>query len=46
MEKLSFKTCFIFNPKLKSNKKKPSDDEKQDAKLLIYYIFKYGKIIF
>ena len=37
MEKLSFKTCFIFNPKLKSNKKKPSDDEKQDAKLLIYY---------
>ena len=37
MEKLSFKTCFIFNPNLNSNKKKPSDDEKQDAKLLIYY---------
>ena len=37
MEKLSFKSCFIFNPNLKSNKKKPSDDEKQDAKLLIYY---------
>ena len=37
MEKLSFKTCFIFNPNLKSNKKKPSDEEKQDAKLLIYY---------
>ena len=37
MEKLSFKSCFIFNPNLKSLKKKPSDDEKQDAKLLIYY---------
>ena len=37
MEKLSFKTCFIFNPNLKSNKKKPTDDDKQDAKLLIYY---------
>ena len=37
MEKLSFKSCFIFNPNLKSLVKKPSDDEKQDAKLLIYY---------
>ena len=37
MEKLSFKSCFIFNPNLKSLLKKPSDDEKQDAKLLIYY---------
>ena len=37
MEKLSFKSCFIFNPNLKSNKKKPTDEEKQDAKLLIYY---------
>ena len=37
MEKLSFKSCFIFNPKLKSLLKKPSDDDKQDAKLLIYY---------
>jgi hypothetical protein len=37
MEKLSFKSCFIFNPSLKSNKKKPTDEEKQDAKLLIYY---------
>ena len=37
MEKLSFKSCFIFNPNLKSLKEKPSDDEKQDAKLLIYY---------
>ena len=37
MEKLSFKACFIFNPVLQSNKKKPSDDDKQDAKLLIYY---------
>ena len=37
MEKLSFKTCFIFNPNLKPNKKKPTDEEKQDAKLLIYY---------
>jgi hypothetical protein len=37
MEKLSFRTCLIFNPNLKPNKKKPSDEEKQDAKLLIYY---------
>ena len=37
MEKLSFKTCLLFNPNLKSNKKKPTDEEKQDAKLLIYY---------
>ena len=37
MEKLSFKSCLIFNPNLKSLLKKPSDDEKQDAKLLIYY---------
>ena len=37
MEKLSFKSCFIFNPNLQSNKKKPTDDERQDAKLLIYY---------
>ena len=37
MEKLSFKSCFIFNPNLKSLLKKPSDDDKQDAKLLIYY---------
>ena len=37
MEKLSFKSCFIFNPSLKSNKRKPTDEEKQDAKLLIYY---------
>ena len=37
MEKLSFKSCFIFNPNLKSLLKKPTDDEKQDAKLLIYY---------
>ena len=37
MEKLSFKSCFIFNPNLKPLKEKPSDDEKQDAKLLIYY---------
>ena len=37
MEKLSFKSCFIFNPNLKSLLKKPSDEEKQDVKLLIYY---------
>ncbi len=37
MEKLSFISCFIFNPNLKPLVKKPSDDEKQDAKLLIYY---------
>ena len=37
MEKLTFKSCFIFNPKLKPNKPKPTDDEAQDAKLLIYY---------
>ena len=34
MEGLSIKSCFIFNSKLKSPKKKPSDDEAQDAKLL------------
>ena len=37
MEKLSFKSCFIFNPNLKSLEKKPTDDDKQDAKLLVYY---------
>lgn len=37
MEKLSFKSCFIFNPNLKSLLKKPTDDDKQDAKLLVYY---------
>lgn len=37
MEGLSIKSCFIFNSKLKSPKKKPSDDEAQDAKLLYYY---------
>lgn len=37
MEGLSIKSCFIFNSNLKSPKKKPSDDEAQDAKLLYYY---------
>ena len=37
MDKLTLKSCFIFNPNLKSLIAKPSDDEKQDAKLLIYY---------
>ncbi|MCQ2820070.1 MAG: hypothetical protein MJ252_22615 [archaeon] len=37
MDGLSIKHCFVFNPTLKSPKKKPSDDEAQDAKLLFYY---------
>ena len=37
MDKLTLKSCFIFNPNLKPLIAKPSDDEKQDAKLLIYY---------
>ena len=34
---ISIDTIFIFNSTLKSPKKKPSDDEVQDAKLLYYY---------
>lgn len=37
MDGLTIKHCFVFNPSLKSPKKKPSDDEAQDAKLLFYY---------
>lgn len=37
MEGLTIKSCAIFNSALKSPKKKPSDDEAQDAKLLYYY---------
>ena len=37
MDQLTLKHLFIFNPTLKSPKKKPSDDEAQDAKLLYYY---------
>ena len=37
MDQLTLKHVFIFNPNLKSPKKKPSDDEAQDAKLLYYY---------
>lgn len=45
MEGLSIKHCIIFNPKLKSPKKKPSDDEIQDAKLLFYYPFEEELIV-
>ena len=37
MDSLKIRELFIFNTKLKSPKKKPSDDEAQDAKLLYYY---------
>ena len=37
MDSFSLKSCFIFNPHLKPNKPKPTDEECQDAKLLIYY---------
>ena len=37
MDTLKIRELFIFNTKLKSPKKKPSDDEAQDAKLLYYY---------
>ena len=37
MEGLAIKSCAIFSSALKSPKKKPSDDEAQDAKLLYYY---------
>ena len=41
MDQLTLKHLFIFNPTLKSPKKKPSDDEAQDAKLLYYYFDLY-----
>jgi hypothetical protein len=37
MDTLKIRELFIFNTKMKSPKKKPSDDEAQDAKLLYYY---------
>ena len=37
MYTFKIRELFIFNTKLKSPKKKPSDDEAQDAKLLYYY---------
>ena len=37
MDSLKIRELFIFNTKLKSPKKKPSDDEAQDAKLLYYF---------
>jgi len=37
MENLKLKSCFIFDPKLSPNIKKPSEDEVQDYKLLYYY---------
>ena len=37
MDVLEIKEFFIFNAKLKSPLKKPSDDDIQDAKLLYYY---------
>ena len=37
MDSFSLKSCFIFSPSLKPKKEKPTDDEIQDAKLLIYY---------
>ena len=37
MENFTIKSCFICDSTLKSKKKKPSDDEIQDIKLLYYY---------
>ena len=37
MDVLEIKEFFIFNTKLRSPLKKPSDDDIQDAKLLYYY---------
>ncbi len=37
MDSVTIRELFIFNTNLKSPKKKPSDDEAQDAKLLYYY---------
>ena len=37
MENFSLKSLFIFDSTLKSHKRKPSDDEIQDAKLLFYH---------
>ena len=45
MEGLIIKSCAIFNSALKSPKKKPSDDEAQDAKLLYYYPFNIKVLI-
>ena len=45
MEGLIIKSCAIFNSALKSPKKKPSDDEAQDAKLLYYYPQNEGSVL-
>lgn len=45
MESLTLKHCFIFNPTLCSKKKKPTDDEMQEAKLLFYYPSSEVKLI-
>jgi hypothetical protein len=37
MENLKLKSLFFFDPTLKSEKRKPSEEEAQDAKLLFYY---------
>lgn len=37
METFSLKTCFIFSPFLKPTNQKPSDQDIQEAKLLLYY---------
>lgn len=37
MENFSLKSLFIYDSTLKSQKRKPSDDEMQEAKLLFYY---------
>ena len=37
MKKLNIKSFYIFNPELKHQKRKPSEDEQQNAKILYYY---------
>lgn len=45
MEKFTLKSVFIYDSTLKSNKKKPSDDEMQDIKLLYYYPDNEEKVV-
>lgn len=37
MKKLNIKSFYIFNPNLHSKKRKPTEDEMQNAKILYYY---------
>lgn len=45
MKKLQIKSFYIFNPDLKSKKRKPTEDEQQSAKILYYYPNEEDEII-